>query len=167
MVLYFEPYSTELSLGELQSLTYGLALDSQVELREQKEQEGTTNTVKVAFESSDAHYKIYMLPVKLFNQYTIAIDSQTPVEICCGFIGKRGTMLDKENRLAAFTYAKYPSLDFNSPVLYSALYNIKTFGGTEDELIRWAQNEIDLKMFIKLPAGNTSTITVLEGNYAR
>ena len=36
---------------------------------------------------------------------------------------------------------------------------------TENDKIELAQNECDLKLFIKVPVNNTSTIVVLEGNY--
>ena len=43
---------------------------------------------EVSFDTHDKKYKIYMVPVKLFNEYTIAIDCNVPVEMCCGIYGK-------------------------------------------------------------------------------
>ena len=55
---------------------------------------GTTTTKKtvikksITFSGSNPEYKIYMLPVKLFQKYTIAIDCQQEYELCCGIYGK-------------------------------------------------------------------------------
>ena len=137
---------------------------------------GKTDTKKV-FDSDDNDYKIYMLPVKLFNTYTIAIDSQQPVEICCGFYDAYLDTKESLQDIYSLTYQKFNSLSFNSPVIYNKISaeNIEQSinSGTSEEakaelnskLREFAQNETMLKMFIKIPASNTSTITILEGNY--
>lgn len=122
------------------------------------------------FNSSDTHYKIFMLPVKLFKEYTIAIDCASPVEICCGIYGKYKDESDLFDLVAHNTCAKYGQMNFNTPILFSKLKELTTFieNQTSDgweTVTRLAQRENDLKLFIKLPANNDSTITVLEGNY--
>lgn len=116
------------------------------------------------FNSSNLHYKIFMLPVKLFQDYTIAIDCASPVEICCGIYGKYQDQSDLFTTVAHYTYTKYGQMNFNKPILFSKLKELNSFISA-DSLIRLAQREADLKMFIKLPVDNKSTITVLEGNY--
>lgn len=117
----------------------------------------------ITFDSSDQNYKIYMLPVKLFKKYTIAIDSNLPVEICCGLYSKY-SYINKSVHLPEITYKRYGSMSFGSPILYDSLQDLYDYINQESgsEL---AQHEIDLKMFIKLPATNNSSIVVLEGDY--
>ncbi len=125
----------------------------------------TSSTTKdVEFNTADTNYKIYMVPVKLFKQYTIAIDSALPIEMCCGIYGiyqdSRATFLE----LPALTYQKVRSMNFSSPILYTRVVDlIERF--PERSRNELAQNEDKLKLFIKVPVQNTSTITILEGDY--
>ena len=121
-------------------------------------------TKNIEFNTTDSNYKIYMVPVKLFKQYTIAIDSALPIEMCCGIYGiyqdNRATFLD----LPALTYQKVRASNFSAPFLYSKVIDlIERF--PEKSRNELAQNEDKLKLFIKIPAQNTSTITILEGDY--
>lgn len=109
-------------------------------------------------DSSDSNYKIYMFPVKFFKQYTIAIESDTSVEICCGIYGKYQNNTFDE--LAEKTYVKYANMRFEKPQLFHS-FNLDNESTPED----LAKFEDDLKMFIKLPITNDSSIVVLEGNY--
>lgn len=135
-------------------------------------EETEESTKSLEFLSSDTNYKIYMLPVKLNQCYTIAIDSLTPVEVVCGLFNKKYLSADKDliQNLAKLTYVKYGQLQFNQPVLFSKLTakNLRqenplyTDFYDETELVA---HESDLKLFIKLPANNHSSIVVLEGDY--
>lgn len=120
-----------------------------------------------SFDTSDANYKIYMLPVKLFKSYTIAIDCTTPIELCCGLYGKYQDTREKFKSIPELTYKKIACSYFNNPFLYTGINNLNTttLHSPGAELLDVAQNEGDLKLFIKLPADNNSTIIVLEGNY--
>lgn len=127
---------------------------------------------KVEFKTSDQNYKIYMLPIKLFETYTIAIDSSTPVELCCGIYGDYQDTRDKFINIPRLTYKKIGQCTFSNPFIYDALtYNqddkINTLleSLSEPDLIELAQNECDLKLFIKIPKDNVSTIVILEGDY--
>ena len=62
--------------------------------------------INVSFDSKNESFKIYMLPVKLFQKYTIAIDSNLPIELCCGFFGAYLDSSDKSKRLSENTYQK-------------------------------------------------------------
>lgn len=117
------------------------------------------------FNAADKDYKIYMIPVKFFKEYTIAIDCEAEVEVCCGIYGKyQDTLFDSYNNLPHTTYKRYSNLRFNQPVLYSPLTAIRDFL-TKESLIELAPREKDLKLFIKIPAHNNSSIVILEGNY--
>ena len=132
----------------------------------------------VSFDSSDPNFKIYMLPVKLFQKYTIAIDSSLPIELCCGIYGDYQDTREKFATLPNHTYRRLPTSVFSQPFLYDALAytDEDTTVGYIDRildakvadrgtLIELAQNECDLKLFIKVPVQNDSTIVVLEGDY--
>ena len=122
------------------------------------------------FNTRNTNYKIYMLPIKLGQVYTIAIDSPTPVEMFCGLYNKKYISLDKDllKTFAQTTYTKYGQMQFNQPVLFSKLsaQNLKIDNGINfldtTELVAHEQN---LKLFIKLPASNKSSIVILEGDY--
>lgn len=162
-----------------------LKLDPQTELKA-----GNSYCPKIEFSSYDPRYRIYALPVKLFENYTIAIDCSQSIELFCGFYGTVLDLGDKkgDNRaleLIKTTYRKYNHTQFNQPFLYDAL-DIK-YWTTEDatstvhkkgqasvqkflkpdEITRWdiASKEQDLKLFIKIPSTCRSSITILEGDY--
>jgi hypothetical protein len=135
--------------------------------------------VRTTFQANDAEYKIYAIPVKLFSEYTIAIDCNQGIELFCGFYN---TVLDtsaKAEELAAKTYVKTGQTLFNQPFLYNKLnvthwpisadYN--TAGDqvrlVADTFTRWdiVNREQDLKLFIKIPTSCKSSITILEGDY--
>ena len=128
---------------------------------------------EVTFNTNDANYKIYMLPVKLFQTYTIAIDSSQPIELCCGIYGDYQDSREKFNNIPKYTYKKISHSIFSQPFIFDLLdynnnnekLNTLVESLNENEKIELAQNECDLKLFIKVPINNTSTIVVLEGNY--
>ena len=70
--------------------------------------------------------------------------------------------------LAILSVGEFVSADFQ-PFIYSKLFDsIKPTNvneSTANNLIELAQNEDNLKLFIKLPVNNASTIVVLEGEY--
>ena len=115
------------------------------------------------FDTRETGYKIYMIPIKLFQKYTIAIDCFTDVEVCCGFYGKYqyGSAYDT---IAEDTYKCFNSMLFNKPVLYDPAAGLKKYLDPRHPL-EIAQHETDLKLFIKLPISNKSSIVILEGDY--
>lgn len=130
--------------------------------------DSTTNKVTkkgyvAKFDTRETNYKIYMLPIKLFQKYTIAIDCFTDVEVCCGFYGKYqyGSAYDT---IAEDTYRCFNSMLFNKPVLYDPTAGLKKYLDPRHPL-EIAQHETDLKLFIKLPISNKSSIVILEGDY--
>jgi hypothetical protein len=163
------------------------------------------NTQTLVIDSYDTNYKIYMLPVKLFEKYTIAIDCYQGAEIFCGFYTKKLDMSAKAEDLIKQTYVKVPKALFNQPFIYDKLditnwnwcdemsqKTVKissssnttaggaasgmTSGGmaiqppkvySTDKILRSevATRENELKLFIKVPVSNKSSITILEGDY--
>lgn len=139
----------------------------------------------INFDSSDTNYKIYMLPVKLFRQYTIAIESEKPVEMFCALYDSYFNNRQYQD-LIPLTYQKFNSLSFSKPVVYDKLtagylfedtrninvnnhtntaYTIKDFVKDNINLSRLSLQERNLKLFIKLPADIETSIVILEGNY--
>lgn len=139
------------------------------------------NENEIVFRASDSQYKIYMLPVKLFESYTIAIDCAQGIEMFCGLYGNDLDVSDKGKDLIKRTYQNFNQTFFNQPFLYEKL-SAKFWGRKDDiteeqktieaflkdkVITRWdiINRERDLKLFIKIPASNKSSITILEGNY--
>lgn len=137
--------------------------------------------------SSDPSYKIYAVPVKLFADYTIAIDCSDTLELFCGFYSTRLDATSKGRNLIRQTYQKIQKTSFHRPFLYTGL-NVKNWNRTienskiidthgvetslplfmsEDIVTRWdiLNREQDLKLFIKVPSSCKSSIVVLEGDY--
>ena len=139
---------------------------------------GGLNSFKISTDLS-YNYKIYMLPVKLFKSYTIAIDCSSPIEICCGFYTKYQDTREKLKRMPMYTYEKINNSLFGQPFIYDNLsYNkLSSIISGDDpaqdpatafisNIAEFAQYEDELKMFIKIPIENNSTITILEGDYS-
>ena len=112
------------------------------------------------FDSSDTNYKIYMLPVKMFKNYTVAVDCDSDIELCCGLYDTYQDTRPQFYTLHSDTYVKITRPIFSNPILFTGLTEInKTLE------IALAQNEQALKLFIKIPVKTKTSITVLEGNY--
>lgn len=138
-------------------------------------------TRSVSINSYDANYKIYMFPARLFEKYTIAIDCYQGVEIFCGLYDKKLITSDKAKDLIKRTYVRVPKALFNQPFIYDKLDVQHWNWQMETELTAtgasiWrdtskfvrselAMHENNLKIFIKVPASNVSSITVLAGDY--
>ena len=126
-----------------------------------------TRTIYRSFDTKDNAYKIYMIPVKFGQQYTVAIDCDFSIECFCGLYSTHlitdndlGTVAANNNidYLEKNTYQKITNCSFNKPFVYNKLKNstiIDTIYNQED----------NLKLFIKIPVSNKSSIVVLEGDY--
>ena len=126
--------------------------------------DGNRKLPEFCFDSRDDHYKIYMIPIKFFQKYTIAIDSDLPIEMCCGLYGKYQNTDEKLIPLYRDTYFKTNGTIFAQPFIYDKIFNL-TPEYIENSAIELATKEGDLKLFIKIPFLNTSSITILEGDY--
>lgn len=113
-------------------------------------------------------YKLYAIPVKLNRKYTIAIDSNLPIEMACAF--RQGDSIISSSNININTnfynktYDLVSSMQFNHPYVFTKLadYTIDTADSKECNLVL---NEKNLVLLIKIPANNTSSIVILEGDY--
>jgi hypothetical protein len=116
--------------------------------------------------SNLSSYKIYKIPVKFFQQYTIALDCSSPIEIVCCFYDTVLNESTESEKLFNLTYQKINSSQFNNPILYTKLMLDSSTSDLASILHEMNTNEYDtLCMFIKLPYTNKSSISILEGNY--
>ena len=157
-----------------------LSQEWQIVYKDEDSGETKEKTIRANINAYDTNYKIYVLPVKLFENYTIAIDCYQGLEMFCGFYNEKLDTSEKALDLFRRTYTKIPKAQFNQPFIYnkldkeywsweaenravgnnSILNNTKKFLRSEVAL-----RESELKLFIKVPATNTSSIVVLEGDY--
>lgn len=135
---------------------------------------------RIVFNSQDANYKIYAIPVKLFADYTIAIDSYQGIEMFCGlYRSNLDGSTAKASELIRRTYKKADTAIFKQPFLYDKL-NVKYWDYKREihtvrekdrinnkTISRWdiANREQDLRLFIKIPASCKSSIVILEGDF--
>ena len=134
------------------------------------------------FDSRDSKYHTYAIPVKLFAEYTIAIDCSQEIEMFCGFYNTALDTSSKSVDLINKTYQKVNRTFFKQPFLYDKL-SVKYWNFEKDTAIaanmsypqfvnnkvitRWdiANHEHDLKLFIKIPVSCKSSIVILEGDF--
>jgi len=140
------------------------------------------SSTKAVFNTQDPGYRIYALPVKLFAEYTIAIDSSQGIELFCGLYNTNLDTSEKAEEFAAMTYKKVNKALFSQPFIYDNLnidnwlaeedkHDFTTVNGKKvirtDVYTRWdiANREKDLKLIIKVPISCRSSITILEGDF--
>lgn len=119
---------------------------------------------KVIFPTNyDDSYNYYALPVKFGQVYTIGFDSTIPIEIYCILwdttqIGEYGneseTLLDK---LKKDTLDIISGCKINKPFIYT---KIKDLDASD-----YLKQRDNLRLVIKMPNDNKTSITVLEGDY--
>ena len=111
-------------------------------------------------------YKYYMIPVKFFKDYTIAIDSEASIEVCCCIYDEYHNSDEDFIKIPQLTYQCFGDLQFKKPVLYSKLQKLNDIlldpQYTANDL---SQQEDSLKLILKVPINNKSSIVVLEGDY--
>ena len=124
----------------------------------------------------DENYNYYAVPVRFGEVYTIGIDSSIPITMWCTFwdnsrikdrkdsssSGVQGLEMNGSSPLVEGEFLKdtimiEPSCSFNKPFVYTKLkdYDAEQF---------WHQRK-NLKLIIKVPTWNKTSITVLEGDY--
>ena len=142
------------------------------------------NGTTISFDAGDAKHRIYCLPVRLFQKYTIAIDSAKPVELCCHLFSKNLKPAGTEEvqslmSLAQSTYVKFGATRFNMPFVYDALKSIipkpadalrtqddfKEHNNLRMLLANVLNRSKELYLFIKVAKDVSSSIVVLEGEY--
>ena len=109
-----------------------------------------------SFDSTDTKHKIYLVPVKFNKKYLIGIDSDVDVELVCALVdGNVQITQVNTDQLYASSYKSYDYLSFNNPIVFDT-----HFSDMLDVNLR--DMESCLKLCIKLPASNKSSISVVE-----
>lgn len=125
-----------------------------------------SDSLSAQFNSSDELYKIYMVPIKFGQRYTISIDSSLPIELFAGFYTNQFLLdsmnigNDNKTEFLKNTYRKINSSSFTTPFNYDSI----TLSGKSYESLFYSM-EKTLKLFIKIPRNINSSIVILEGDY--
>jgi hypothetical protein len=94
-------------------------------------------TLKKQFNTKDSDYIIYMIPIKFFKEYTIALDCTKDAEICCGYYNDylpevpeakylneaqiKFPPVDMTQHISNNTYKKLPLLRFNNSIVWQGI----------------------------------------------
>lgn len=120
------------------------------------------NTDIIYFDSKDTSSKIYVIPAKFFQKYTVGIDCDTSIEMFAGFYDEGEIIFDNDyitNEFYNNTYVKKTGSKFKKPFIYDKLENISGLMLSQYNL------ESKLVIYLKIPFSCKSSITILEGDY--
>ena len=134
--------------------------------------------VPIVEKSSADGYKVCSVPIKFGKEYSIYVDSDTGFEVLPCFYGRNGYLSDRSKMLWQYSsinsgvnspWIKYYS-KFSKPEIIPAI-EWKTGTDTSASNIQesaddCSQYERILRLLIKVPTTNNSSIVVLEGNYS-
>ena len=140
--------------------------------------------------TSTSIYKVLSVPVRFGKTYMISIDSDVPVEMVCAIYGSKGIIKELTNNLNSIknesdigpedspkhnTYKKYLRMQFQQPVFYNTISWHQLYSQFQLEnghVInnsaydqRLGQFEKYLRLLIKIPKNNKSSVVVIEGDY--
>lgn len=128
-----------------------------------KDVEGNT---KFNFDTTNDNFKIYMVPVKFFEKYTIGIECDTKIEIVAGIYDNERLINystdSSDITLYNATYVKRVGTKISSPFIYDKLVDL---GTTLTK--RLYSQENNLKLFIKVPSTSTSSVVIIEGDFVK
>lgn len=116
--------------------------------------------------SSNNSYRVAILPIRLNQTYTIAIECPEDYKILPLIYGPQGILnLSVDNNYPFKTLHK--ASNFSSPYLYSLDQSFLSMSDSEMRVLKSQiyNNQRYLKLVIQLPRDNTSSITILEGDY--
>jgi hypothetical protein len=115
-----------------------------------------------------ALYKYYMVPVKFFKDYTIAIDSEASIEVCCCIYDEYHNKDTDFAKIPKLTYQCFGDMQFKKPVLYTKIQNLTgLLVDPTNDMNDLCQQEDNLKLILKIPVNNNSSIVILEGDYTQ
>ena len=121
----------------------------------------------------DTSYSIISVPIRFCQTYTIAIECAQNIQIVPVFVGKKGiltsltkvlwnTLQNDEHDFHHHTNYYKNTLSFGKPFYYHS----PCITGTNDlEQLSLVHYERFLRLLIKVPSTNTSSLVVLEGKY--
>jgi hypothetical protein len=126
-----------------------------------------TGKTKFVFDTENDNFKIYIVPVKFFEKYTIGIECDTKIEIIAGIYDNEKLINYSlegtgDTTLYESTYIKTVGTRINKPFLYEKLVDLGLVLTN-----RIYSQENNLKLFIKVPAKSTSSVVVLEGDFVK
>jgi len=143
---------------------YGGEVAQNIELEVTKSTSSGTQEVVATFNSDDSSSVIYLVPVRFGQEYTIALDCASSVEVAaCLYSNRRISVPSESQVLTSNTYTKYAGTSFSMPVIYSKLKDVLPKLNNREILYA---NEKNLYLMIKVPSTNTSSLVVLEGDFA-
>jgi len=114
-------------------------------------------------------HTVYAIPIKFDKIYTIALDCDTPFQMRCLIYGKSG-MVKRSGKSSYYsdylegTFQEKSFARFDKPFLFSV-----QIGDHKDDLTidkELYQQQSNLYLVMQVPKNLTSSIVVLEGNYA-
>jgi len=117
------------------------------------------STIKHVFDVSDGSYRIYMVPIKLGQLYTISLNTTNPIELVAGYYAH-----NKVIKMFPESFHWQRSCLSTDVFLYDKAVNLDTYDGFLEE---YYQQDENLYLFIKLPSTYQSSIIVLEGDYRK
>ena len=129
-------------------------------------------------------YKIVAIPVKFNKTYSIYIDSGTPIQAMCAIYGEKGNIQDLSNILnnynqfnepidqgvidEQFTSKVYNNTSFRKPVLFTTpSWSLSSQIAYNKLLQKLVGYERYLKLLLKIPSSNKSSIVVIEGDMSK
>lgn len=126
-------------------------------------------------ESSNNNYKILCVPISLCQEYTIVVDCPTEILMTPIFLGKKGILKEQtailrsslvvaphQNVHQRDNYIKQ-SCSFNAPIYYQS----PCIPGSLDKAqLALPQYEKYLRLLIRIPAQNNSSIIVMQGHHS-
>lgn len=121
--------------------------------------------------SVDSGYKILSVPIKFGREYTIAIDSDCGIETIPVIYSQTGIIEDRTIKLLQVNSDACHKFDRCSFQGRDAMVGALTYvdsasGGTGTEAEFLGQYEKFLRLLIKVPSSNKSSVVVFEGNCA-
>lgn len=110
------------------------------------------------FNSKDPNYVIYAIPVKLLENYTVAITANRVECVLCEYDS------GKIENYVKGSYMKQHFTNFKKPFLYDRI--TKTFINSNYNIEKnLVHNEDNIRLLLKIPVNTRSSIVVLEGDY--
>ena len=126
----------------------------------------SNTTITIA--DQDEFFNYFSVPVKFGQIYTIGLDSQRPIDVYCTLWNKGIINSSATRNLEAATRLRIPTCSMGTPFLYTTLKDIITSNSGSGTLD--SQNYINflncVRLIIKVPKTNSTSITVLEGDYS-
>lgn len=120
------------------------------------------NLVKINFNSEDTDFNYFIVPVKFNQLYTIALTSNV-LELSLLLYDNvlsndYLTLMNKNIELIQNSYQLKNGTQFSRPFIFSTFLN-------ENIIKKYIKEESILKILIKIPAAEKTSITILEGDF--